>query len=127
MSTFKERLNTALTRWIESGKSSTELFATEYERMRVYLWVFSPGAKKEEVGEDLIEFGRANRQAIGNENYDRMLRKREYCSLCGETYKLENLSICVNCDNLFCYRCTGQYGTASNGNRRCSCGEELVG
>ncbi|NJM21807.1 MAG: hypothetical protein HC836_39840 [Richelia sp. RM2_1_2] len=118
MTKFQKRFNAKMKEWYDSDKSITNLFTTEYQRMLAYLWAFSEARKSEENISEIKEFGSANRKAIGDSNYDNLLRTRDYCCRCGETYRLENLSICVECDNLFCYRC----------NRRiCGCSGEVVG
>ena len=118
MSTFRERFETRMNQWINSSKSETAVFTLDEERMYAYLWSLSKARKTEEFSEEIISFGKANIQALGNAQYDKMLRTREYCSGCGETYKLENLSICIECRNGYCYRCI---------RGRCFCGGELVG
>ncbi|MEA5567630.1 hypothetical protein [Anabaena sp. UHCC 0399] len=127
MANFRERIKTAAQRWKDSAKSDTELFSKDYDRMLVFLWCHSRGGKTEGYSDDIAEFAQANKAAIGDDNYNKMLRTREYCDGCGERYKLENLSICVECCNLYCYRCVGQRGISSNGNYRCSCSGDLVG
>lgn len=118
MTKFQERFNAKMKEWYDSDKSSSNLFTTEYERMLAYLWACSEARKSEENIPETKEFGSANRTAIGDLNYSQLLRTRDYCCGCGETYRLENLSICVECDNLFCYRCN---------RRRCGCSGEVVG
>jgi len=118
MPKFRERFEAKMTEWINSSKSETAVFSLEYDQMCAYLWAMSAARKTEEFSEDIISFGKANYQALGNAQYDKMLRTRECCSDCGETYKLENLSICIECGSVSCYRCVSN---------PCSCGGELVG
>ncbi len=127
MVNFREQIKLAFKRWQEHDKDEAYLFSSNYDRMLVYLWCYSDGAKKEGVSAEIAEFASANMKAIGDRNYDRMLRDRDYCSSCGETYRLENLSICIDCRNVYCYRCRGRYGVCANGNPSCSCGGDLVG
>lgn len=118
MPKFRERFEAKMTEWINSGKSETAVFSLEYDRMCAYLWSISAARKTEEFSEDIISFGKANIQALGDAQYNKMLRIREHCCGCGETYRLENLSICIECFNGYCYRCF---------RGRCSCSGELVG
>ena len=118
MSTFRERFEAKMTEWINSSKSETAVFPLDEDRMCAYLWAFSKARKTEEFSEEITSFGKANIQALGNAQYDKMLRTRQYCSGCSETYKLENLSICIECRNVYCYRCI---------RGSCFCGGELVG
>lgn len=118
MTKFQERFNAKMKEWYDSDKSTTKLFATEYDRMLAYLWAINEARKSEENISEIKEFGRANIKALGDSNYSQLLRTRDYCCRCSETYRLENLSICVECDNLYCYRCS---------RRICRCGGEVVG
>lgn len=118
MATFRERFEAKMNEWINSEKSETAVFSGEYDRLCAYLWSHGAARKTEEFSQDIISFGKANFQAFGDDNYDKMLRQRDYCNGCCETYKLENLSICVECRNVYCYRCA---------RNSCSCGGELVG
>jgi hypothetical protein len=93
MPKFRERFEAKMTEWINSGKSEIAVFSVQYDQMCAYLWAISPARKTEEFSEEIISFGRANIQALGDDQYNKMLRIREHCSGCGETYRLENLSI----------------------------------
>lgn len=53
----------------------------------------------------------------GDDGYWAALSQRMSCDSCGETYKLENLSVCPNCFRVYCYR----HG------RDCSCGHAILG
>lgn len=53
----------------------------------------------------------------GDDAYWELMSSRMDCSACGEIYKLENLSICPNCYQTYCYR----HG------RTCCCGCDTVG
>ncbi|MBD2359562.1 hypothetical protein H6G41_34350 [Tolypothrix sp. FACHB-123] len=127
MPNFRERMQSAVKLWQDNHKNQAYLFSQDYDRMLVYLWCHSRGGKKEGYSEDIAEFAAANRKAIGDVNYAKMLRVREYCDFCSETYKLENLSICIDCRNVYCYRCAANHGVCSNGNYSCVCGGDLVG
>ncbi|MEO1433641.1 MAG: hypothetical protein AAFV71_32195 [Cyanobacteria bacterium J06633_8] len=116
MSKFKERFLVKMKEWQESDKSSTKLFSTEYDRILAYLWANSKARKSDEKITEIKEFGSANHKAI--DNYSKLLCTRDYCCCCGETFRLENLSICVDCNNKFCYRCNENI---------CRCHGEIVG
>ncbi len=127
MPNFRERIKLAAKHWQDNGKDDEYLFSKDYDRMVAYLWCHSRGAKKEGYSEEIAEFAAANKKAIGDLNYDKMLRARDYCNFCAETYKLENLSICIDCYNVYCYRCATNRGVCANGNSCCVCGGDLVG
>ncbi len=118
MPKFRERFEAKMTEWINSSKSETAVFPFEYDRLRAFLWSHSEARKAEEFSENITRFGSANFRALGDDKYNEMLRIREGCRCCGVTYKLENLSLCVECENSYCYRCVSN---------SCSCGGELVG
>ncbi|MEG3925632.1 MULTISPECIES: hypothetical protein [unclassified Microcoleus] len=118
MATFRERFETRMTQWLNNEKSDTEVFPLDYDRVRAYLWSSVEARKTEEASSNITLFGGANYRALGSDNYNNMLRKRECCTGCVETYKLENLSMCVECDRVYCYRCADS---------SCYCGGELVG
>ncbi|HEX4231140.1 MAG TPA: hypothetical protein VHZ07_20855 [Bryobacteraceae bacterium] len=50
---------------------------------------------------------------------EELMRERDYCCICNETYRGENLSFCTNCTSLFGYCHSGDGGTAANGNPLC--------
>ncbi|GAA2136253.1 hypothetical protein [Glycomyces algeriensis] len=73
----------------------------------------SPFADAPEI-RDLVA---ASLAAIGGQaGWVRMLGRRDYCE-CGQTSKLENLSVCVDCGRHWCWECSGT---------RCR-GHEVVG
>jgi hypothetical protein len=56
---------------------------------------------------------------LGPDWYDKFLRTRGACSICGEGLRFENLGMCTHCDALigYCHQFDG--GTAPNGNLKC--------
>lgn len=62
----------------------------------------------------------ASRDAVGQEQIDRYFCQRVSCSGCGETYRVENIGICVLCGRYWCYQCMS--GRA----RVCGCGGEVL-
>jgi hypothetical protein len=127
MANFREKMKQAVKLWQENNKDEAYLFPDDYDRILIYLWCHSQGAKKEGFSEEIAEFAAANRKAIGDAKYDEMMRFKDYCDFCGQRYKLENLSICINCRNFYCYRCSTNRGLCANGNYRCVCDGDLVG
>jgi hypothetical protein len=53
----------------------------------------------------------------GDDAYWELMSSRMACDACGETYTLENLSICPNCFKTYCYKHA----------RTCNCGCATVG
>jgi len=114
--------------WIEAGQDPN-LLPQGLELFRVICWSGSiGGAHSTDKSADLEAYLQASKDNGGGaEGWASMLRQREYCSECSETYRLENLSVCTKCQCLTCYRCTRPFGVHDNGNSRCECGGELVG
>jgi hypothetical protein len=59
------------------------------------------------------------KKQLGPDWYDRFLRTRASCSICGTGFRLENLGLCTHCDALigYCHQFDG--GVAPNGNLKC--------
>jgi len=92
----------------------------------LYCWFLDHGSQRHEarrsplagspVVRDLVA---ASLAAMGGESgWNRMLRQRETCT-CGETNRLENMSICVECVMYECWECSGDH--------RRTTGHEVVG
>ena len=124
MKSAKEQLEEKANNWIEQGKSKAALL-DNWQALWAICWLLSPGAKNEQYSENLAEFIKASKELLGS-RWDDMLRERDYCNSCGESYKIENLSLCC-CGSVYCYRCLGELGIHANGNRLCRCGSEVVG
>ncbi|MGW1976999.1 hypothetical protein [Streptomyces sp. NPDC001889] len=43
----------------------------------------------------------------GDEGWNVMLRARDVCESCGDTYRLENIGLCTGCMEYTCYSCRG--------------------
>ena len=86
------------------------------------LWLDSEGAEKDGVSEPLRNYYRAAAQLLLQQDedwWDNLLRVRDTCSRCGETFRVENLSFCTHCDALLGY-CHARTGVkAANGNPAC--------
>ena len=118
-------------RWEETGKIQSGS-ANVYGLTRLRCWLHSKGAAADGVSERLKRYYQAAEIALARRDpdwYDDLLATRDYCSLCGETYRIENLSLCTHCDSLvgYCHQLTG--GTSPNGNPKCPVCEdgEIVG
>jgi hypothetical protein len=78
------------------------------------LWLGAGAGDIEDVRRVIEDYWREHG---GDGAYWALMSARMSCDACGETYKLENLSICPNCFRTRCYR----HG------RTCACGHEAVG
>lgn len=125
--TTKSDLEAKALAWKESGQESRALLSG-WSFLGAYCWQWSAGAKQEGVSADLQEYLQACfQQNGGSDGWDTLLRQRDACDRCGETYRVENLSICTRCNSSYCYRCAPIGGLSANGNRACGCGGEVVG
>jgi hypothetical protein len=103
----------------------------EYALVKLLCWLNSTGAKKNGVSERLMRYAAAAKarfDGLGYDWYGDLLRQRDYCSGCGETFRVENLSLCTHCDAMLGYCCSNGK-RLPNGNQLCPrCDEgEIVG
>jgi hypothetical protein len=109
-------------RWETTGEMQ-ESGSNEYRLTVLRCWITSDGAEADGVSERLKRYYQAAEERIemklGPDWYDRFLRTRDACSICGQGFRLENLGMCTHCDALigYCHQFDG--GTASNGNLKC--------
>ena len=125
MTSVKEQLEARAAAWIEQERDQIALLH-EWETLHAMYWLWSEGAKREGYSKNLEEFVKACKLAVGQTRINHLICQRDYCTKCGVTFKVENLSLC-RCGNLYCYKCIGSRGVNPNGNRSCSCGGEIVG
>lgn len=125
---------------VEGGKSASQKFEEEAARWEatgemqesgsnewgltvLRCWITSDGAEADGVSERLTRYHKAAEALMeereGADWYDRFLRTRDCCSICGQGFRLENLGMCTHCDALigYCHQFDG--GTAPNGNLKC--------
>lgn len=115
--------------WEETGKFQRS-GQDRYAFLQLQCWLLSAGAKADGVSKRLKRYYKAADKRFGGQDWlDDFLRIRDNCSLCGASYRLENLSICTHCFISLGYCHQGEGGLAPNGNFRCpSCKVgEIVG
>ena len=123
--TVKQRYDELANRYAESQDRA--LLLTDWALATAQWWTTSSGAKKDGVSDAWRAFLDACTKDLGPYWSSRYLDEREHCRGCGERYKVDNLSICTNCFDGYCYRCVGRNPRHPNGNGACACGGELVG
>lgn len=103
--------------WDKAGRPEELLIHQEKDMMIAYIWnelqkknPDHPAIVNEFISQSMAHKG-------GSEWYDTFLRQRSTCSVCFETYKVENLSICPKCESYYCYRCR----------KDCGCDVSLIG
>jgi hypothetical protein len=102
----------AVVQMIREGVPLDDLQATAAK-----LWLDYGGDAMDDGGKVRAAVEAYWRSKRGSDPYWDFLEQRSSCNRCGETYKYENLSICPNCFNTYCYR----------HNAQCSCGHKPLG
>lgn len=95
--------------------------------MALRCWIHTTGGKSDGVSETLNALRLASEAAQPAGWYDRLLSGRSSCQKCGESYHVENLSVCTDCLTRNCPGCANERTPTANGNVGCGCGGELVG
>lgn len=90
---------------------------TDIQAIAGRLWLGNGGAVADEDGSIAAAIAAHWKAQPGVDPYWDALDARTSCDACGETCKLENLSICPNCFSLACYK----------HDRACACGHTRVG
>lgn len=122
-----ERLEQALTRWIEHGRGDQELLQ-DWEYLRVYCWLYSKSGARYLTNPDVQAYFKASQAHFGQTGYIHLLQQRSSCAICKTPYHIENLSICTECDNGYCYRCSHEtFPRNEYGDLQCACGGVIVG
>ena len=125
--TAREQYQLIAEQWDKDGRPVSAL-KDGYSLLALRCWTYSQGAKAEGISDVIQAFVRASEDAQKDDWLDAYLSDRESCRGCGESYRFENVSICTACRSMYCYRCSGNYGRAPNGNPACQCGKgEVVG
>ena len=122
----------AMAREWEASGSVVPDSPSELLVMRLYLWIHSQGAKADGVSEELQKMVATFRARLDKGDpdwYENQWDGRDFCRVCKEQYRMENLSMCTHCSALYgpCHRGSG--GLAPNGNYRCGACEsgEIIG
>jgi hypothetical protein len=116
----------------EEGGYKTPADPSFGEVSRMFLWIHSPGGKKEGASQRLRNFVDALRGVLDKKYpgwYDGQFDDHDYCKVCGERYSWENLSMCTHCSAAICPSHRYGGGLAANDNYLCpSCGVgEVIG
>lgn len=116
--------------WEETGELQW-CGKNEYGFIKLRCWIDTKGAAVDGVSERLHRYHEAVEAKYarwGDKWCDDFLRNRDWCSVCGESFRLENLSLCTHCQVLFGY-CHYPMEKAANGNPKCPRCEhgEIVG
>ena len=107
--------------WEESGEVGWSGL-NEYGYTKLRFWLGSEGAAADHVSARLWKYSAAVEARFAHrrpEWFDQFMRTRDFCSVCGESFRLGNLSFCTHCDALlgYCHQFSG--GKVANGNAKC--------
>lgn len=125
--TAREQYQLIAEEWDKNGRPTASLKGG-YSLIVLRCWTCSEGAKAEGISDIIRMYVRASEDAQSRDWLDAYFSDQETCKGCGESYRFENVSICTACHSKYCYRCSGNFGRAHNGNSACQCGNgEIVG
>jgi len=126
-----ERYEARAAVWAHGERAPELLEQNEMEMLKMFAWCVSEGSPLPDgVSDSLIDFinksikaydARPQQRGLGN-----VLRERDYCERCAAKYMVGNLYWCTDCRAFYCIDCAMTFPKAENGNRRDSCGGELV-
>ena len=118
--------------WDAGGR--LEPVADPWHTMLMGCWVASAGARHDGVSDLLHSYLKALQRTLDRRNtnwLDDLFDDREYCRICGQSWRTENCSLCTACSCTYPPCCSEKRGFLDlpNGNRGCpSCGRgEVVG
>lgn len=103
---------------IEHALERGEFAADPVEAMAALLWLAHTDANFPRADEAMVLIKTFwKRRSTDEDAYWSYLNERGMCAECGERYRIENLSVCPNCFNLYCPR----------ESRACDCGSVRLG
>lgn len=116
--------------WIAQGRPAAGLVTDPQRLLVLHCWCGNRGVKENGgAGEAIEEHHRASWAAMEAQSpdwYEILLSEHLRCADCGETYRLENLSVCCGCLRKTCWCVVG--AERLNGNPLCPvCHDEIVG
>jgi hypothetical protein len=121
---IEDRLRTATELWIKNGRGVSHALTGE-AFIVAQCWLYFTDRYQmshAEYDPEIAEYIAASRRRLGGDAaWDEILRRKIACDGCEDTFRVENLSICTDCFNFFCYQCKGDSWHPG------SCGGLLVG
>lgn len=123
--TVKERYEALATQYFETNDPRHLL--KDWALATAMWWTTSRGAKHDGISDSWQNYLAACTSSLPNFSASSYIDERDYCKQCGERYKVDNMSMCTNCFDGYCWRCLGGLERHPNGNPACRCGGELVG
>ncbi|MFI6843310.1 hypothetical protein OG535_10970 [Kitasatospora sp. NBC_00085] len=114
---FPERVAAAARAWDENGRSPAGLVdGRAFFALRC--WQLDTVRRGEQLGEPTTAFLRQAYDFLGGRSgWDMTLRQRAVCACHGDTWRMENIEICLGCLRYLCYQLDGP----------CCEGAEIVG
>ena len=124
--TPKARYEQLAADWAARGRPGSAVLRG-WPLLGLWCWSHSPGGKADGQSPVLAAFIQEAVRIAGEDWIEDLCSERESCRVCGEVYRAENLRLCTDCMDTYCYRCAAAQPAAANGNVTCGCGGELVG
>ncbi|WP_406197515.1 hypothetical protein OH807_12210 [Kitasatospora sp. NBC_01560] len=114
---FPERVAAAARAWDEGGRSPAAL-VDDRAYFALRCWQLAAPERGEQLGAPTAAFlGQAYDAFGGSTGWGLTLRQRAVCACHGDTWRLENIEICLGCLRYLCYQLDGP----------CCEGAEIVG
>jgi len=111
MECFAEKVQKAAFDWQQSGRK-TELLWTGMTAALADLWAYHHEQQGDPaITKELAAFITASMERI---DIDAVWGQRRNCAGCGERYKLENMSTCIECSKTLCWRCSLPYASGNS-------------
>jgi len=111
MERFADKVQKAALDWQQGGRKS-ELLWTGLTAALADLWASHHEQQDDPaIPEQLAAFITASIESI---DIDAVWDQRRNCAGCGERYKLENMSTCIECGNTLCWRCSSAYASGNS-------------
>ncbi|MCG6493067.1 hypothetical protein [Kitasatospora sp. A2-31] len=114
---FPERVGAAVRSWEAGGRGSAGLVdGKAFFALRC--WESAAARRGEELDGPTADYVRRSYDGIGGRaGWDALLRRRTACACHGDTWRLENVELCLGCLRYLCYQLDGP----------CCEGAEIVG
>ncbi|MFD0278788.1 hypothetical protein ACFVHB_33435 [Kitasatospora sp. NPDC127111] len=114
---FPERVAAAARAWVDGGRGTAGLVdGRAFFALRC--WQVAGVDRGETFGEPTLSYLKHAYDALGGRfGWDLMLRQRVVCACHGDTWRLENIEVCLGCLRFLCYQLDGP----------CCAGAEIVG
>lgn len=102
---IEQRLTTATDIWRNSGRLDDYLLQGDALLVArcwsIHMERNAPG----KINNNVLEYIQASYDATGDDGWVYILHRKRQCISCGETYRVENIGMCTDCFNFYCFNC----------------------